>query len=197
MRGVVADLSKVSVEADLRRPLQGGGSSAGYGDQPRGADSVGSALDRWSRHHRLGRVPPGYPHARSAADPDGQGSGALPPKENTSSLVFTSGSVASKPDPGWAILAFVAGGMVSLAKGLAVDLAPVRVNVVQPGYVDTGLWAPMGDQKRAEFQKMIEGKMPTGKFAQPEDVAEAYLWLLKDANVTGTVAATDAGQLLV
>lgn len=118
------------------------------------------------------------------------------PKERTSSLTLTSGCVADKPTPGWAVVAYFAGGLVSLAKGLAVDLAPVRVNVVQPGYVDTPMWDDMdAETKKATFAE-IEKKLLTGRFGQVEDVAEAYLWLMKDGNVTGTVAKTDAGVLL-
>ncbi|KAB5560010.1 short chain dehydrogenase [Coniochaeta sp. 2T2.1] len=117
------------------------------------------------------------------------------PKERTSSLTITSGCVADKPTPGWAVIGFLAGGLSAVAKALAVDLAPVRVNVVQPGYVDTPLWDMEEETKRATIAA-IERKLLTGKFGQVEDVAEAYLWVLKDNNVTGTVAKTDAGFLL-
>jgi NAD(P)-dependent dehydrogenase (short-subunit alcohol dehydrogenase family) len=117
------------------------------------------------------------------------------PKERQSSLTITSGCVADKPTPGWAVVGFLAGGLVSLARALAVDLAPVRVNVVQCGYVDTPLWNMDEEQKKATISA-IEGKMLTAKFGQVEDVAEAYLWVLKDNNVTGTVAKTDGGFLL-
>jgi NAD(P)-dependent dehydrogenase (short-subunit alcohol dehydrogenase family) len=115
------------------------------------------------------------------------------PKSTSSSLTFSGGSVAQKPDPGWAVVAYLAGGLVSMAQALALDLKPVRVNVVQPGYVDTGLWG----EKRGEMKKLVEGKMPTATFAQVEDVAEAYLWVMKDRNATGTVAKTDSGCFLV
>lgn len=117
------------------------------------------------------------------------------PKDRHSSLILTSGCVVEKPTPGWAVIGFLAGGLVSVARALAVDLAPVRVNVVQPGYVETPLWNMDEDLKKATIAT-IEGKLLTGKFGNVEDVAEAYLWLLKDNNVTGTSAKTDAGFLL-
>ncbi|KAH8907800.1 NAD(P)-binding protein [Coniochaeta sp. PMI_546] len=117
------------------------------------------------------------------------------PKERQSSLTITSGCVTDKPTPGWAVIGFLAGGLVSVARALAVDLAPVRVNVVQPGYVDTPLWNMTEDAKKATIAA-IEGKLLTAKFGDVEDVAEAYLWMLKDNNVTGTVAKTDGGFLL-
>lgn len=86
-----------------------------------------------------------------------------------------------------------------MARGLAVDMAPVRVNVVRPGIVDTGLWdGIMTDvDEREAFKRGVGEKMLTGRVGTVEDVAEAYLWVMKDGNVTGSVAATDSGALLV
>jgi NAD(P)-dependent dehydrogenase (short-subunit alcohol dehydrogenase family) len=117
------------------------------------------------------------------------------PKERHSSLTLTSGAVVDKPGPGWPVIGFLAGGLVSVTRALAVDMKPVRVNVVQPGYVDTPLWNMPEETKKAMFTA-AEGKLLTGKVGPTEDVAEAYMWLLKDNNVTGTVAKTDGGFLL-
>lgn len=117
-------------------------------------------------------------------------------KERTCSLTITTGCVAEKPGPGWAVIAYCAGGLVSLAKALAVDLAPVRVNVVQAGYTDTPLWQGMDEEARMEMFRGLEEKMLTGKMGQVEDVAEAFLWVMKDGNVTATVAKSDGGVLV-
>lgn len=117
------------------------------------------------------------------------------PKERQSSLTITSGAVVDKPSKNWTVVAFLATGLVGLTRALAVDMAPVRVNVVQPGFVQTPLWK-MDEETMKATVASIEPKLLTGKFGQVEDVAEAYLWLMKDNNVTGTVAKTDAGALL-
>ena len=83
-----------------------------------------------------------------------------------------------------------------MARNLAIDLKPVRVNLVQPGAVDTPLWRMSDEEKERTFGG-VRAKAPTGRVAGPEDVAEAYLWLMKDWNVTGTVAASDSGSKLV
>lgn len=120
------------------------------------------------------------------------------PKERQSSYTITSGSAGDKPGPNWSVTSYFCGGAVSLAKGLAVDMAPIRVNCVQPGYVDTPLWDLwISSEQKQAIVADAEKKLLTGKFGQVEDVAEAYLWCMKDGNVTGTVAKTDAGQLLV
>ncbi|KAK1590945.1 short chain dehydrogenase [Colletotrichum navitas] len=119
------------------------------------------------------------------------------PKSNGSSFIITSGCVAHKSNPGWSIVSYFAAGLQGMAKQLAVELKPLRVNVVAPGYVDTGLWDGMKPEEKEEMVKRIEASMPTGKFGRVEDDAEAFLWLMKDRNVTGTVAATDSGVMIV
>jgi len=114
------------------------------------------------------------------------------------SLTLTTGSVAVKPAAGWALIGFMGGGIQTLTKALAVDLAPVRVNAVRPGVVDTGLWDhSMSGPEKAAMLKELGDQALTGCAGRVEDVAEAYLWLMKDGNVTGFVAGTDGGALLV
>lgn len=67
------------------------------------------------------------------------------------------------------------------------------------GAVDTELWASRG-MSDEQKQKMFEGyqkSLPTGRVATPDAVAEAYMYLMKDTNVTGTIVSTEGGTLLV
>lgn len=120
----------------------------------------------------------------------------LPPSRE-SSLTLTSGSAAWKSTPGWALGSYFSGGLQAVTRQLAVELKPVRVNAVAPGFIDTGLWGMMSDEVKAEFVRNTEATVPTGKFGQVEDVVEAYLWVMKDGNATGTVAGSDSGFLVV
>jgi len=83
-----------------------------------------------------------------------------------------------------------------MVRGLAVDLKPVRVNLVSPGAVETELWDSLPKEAREGYFKTVGAKLLTGGIGMPEDVAECYLWLMKDKNVTGTVVQTDGGALL-
>ncbi|KAK1758554.1 NAD(P)-binding protein [Echria macrotheca] len=192
VRGAVADLSKPTVDADLDELFRSVGDidhvvyTAADALSLGGLDSVSVEGIHAAAHMRM--VVPVLVGKMAAR---------YLPKTNLSSLVLTSGSVAERPAKGWAVTSFFAGGLVALAKALAVDLAPVRVNVVRPGYVDTGLWAHMSAEEKKAWVEGVERQMLTGKFAAVEDVAEAYLWLLKDGNATGTVAGTDSGAMLV
>ncbi|KAH7356984.1 hypothetical protein BKA65DRAFT_580218 [Rhexocercosporidium sp. MPI-PUGE-AT-0058] len=117
-------------------------------------------------------------------------------KSTASSIVLTTGSVAQKPIPGWSILSSYKAGLQGMTRGLAIDLKPIRVNVVSPGPVDSELWDFMGEGEKAFLDGMAEN-FPTGHVGRPEELAEAYLWLMKDSNVTGFVAYSDSGLKLV
>lgn len=116
-----------------------------------------------------------------------------------SSLIFTTGGVSERPIPDWTVVNGYATGLHGICRGLALDLKPIRVNLVSPGAVNTELWANSGfteDQTKGMFES-FESKLPTGKVPGPEDIAEAYLYLLKDNNVTGTVISSNSGHFLV
>ena len=84
-----------------------------------------------------------------------------------------------------------------MARGLALDLKPVRVNVVSPGAVDTELWKGMTEEAKGEMFKAIGEKVPTGRVGRVEDVAEAFLYCMRDGNVTGSMVSSNGGALLV
>lgn len=119
------------------------------------------------------------------------------PRTRASSVTFTGGTISERPEKGWAVTAYLGGGVQSLVKVLALEMAPVRVNLVRPGVVDTGIWDTLGPEAKQGLIDAIGAKVPTGQAGQVEDVAEAYLWLMKDGNASGSVAGTDGGALLV
>ncbi|KUI56717.1 3-oxoacyl-[acyl-carrier-protein] reductase FabG [Cytospora mali] len=115
----------------------------------------------------------------------------------SSSITFTTGTVSQKPTPDWSVVAAYAAGLHGLTRNLALDLKPIRVNLVSPGFVDTELWDSHDEKDKEKILQSVVEKVPTGRVAQPEDVAEAYLFLMKDRNVTGTVVDSNSGSLLV
>jgi len=114
-----------------------------------------------------------------------------------SSITFTSGTVGEKPNPDWVMMASYAAGVSGMMRNLALDLKPIRVNLVSPGALDTELWRGYSSGDKEQFFKAISEKCLTGKVGKPEDVAEAYLWLMKDSNASGVVATSDGGLKLV
>ncbi|KAK2880200.1 hypothetical protein FQN49_000474 [Arthroderma sp. PD_2] len=113
----------------------------------------------------------------------------------SSSLTYTGGASTYKPGHGREILAGLGGAMEGLSRGLAVTLKPVRVNLVSPGGVVTERWGSFGDI--GPISEKYKAESTTGSLGTPEDLAEAYLYLMKDKFVTGSVIHSNGGRLLV
>jgi len=113
------------------------------------------------------------------------------------SLVFMSGTAARRPLAGAAVASASCGAVESFMRAMVLDLAPVRVNVIQPGYVDTPLFdALLGDQRDAVLAAAGE-KLPVGRVGRPEEIADAVLFLMRNGYVNGTCLTVDGGGLLV
>ena len=112
------------------------------------------------------------------------------------SIVLLSGAAASTPMRGGSSTAAVNGAVEALVRTLAVELAPVRVNAVSPGIIDTPTWAGMAaDQRDAMFTRLA-GVLPVGRVGTAADVAHAIWHLLTNDFVTGTVLHVDGGHRL-
>ncbi len=113
------------------------------------------------------------------------------------SVVLFSGIVSRKPAAGTAIVATINAAVEALGKALAVELAPVRVNVVSPGLVrDTGAYLALPETKREAMFEQVGRSLPVGHVGTPDDIAHAVLYLLTDAYATGTVIDVDGGGLV-
>lgn len=112
------------------------------------------------------------------------------------SIVLTTGVVAEKPMPNWSVVAGFAAGLYGLTRNLALDLADrkIRVNAVAPGPVETELWNGIPEEQRKGFLDGIGSKLMTGKVGQPQDVAQTYVYLLKDENMTAQIVTSDGGS---
>ena len=114
-------------------------------------------------------------------------------------LIFTGSVLGERPRAGLTAYSASKAGLVGLAKGLALDLAPagITVNVVAPGWFDS----PLADgwMNDPELSARITGHTAQGRWGAPADLAGAYLFLASDASafVTGTVLSVDGGYLLV
>ncbi|MER5939380.1 SDR family oxidoreductase [Streptomyces sp. NPDC001928] len=113
------------------------------------------------------------------------------------SVVLTTGTAARRPMPGTSVAASLCGAMESLTRALALELAPVRVNVVSPGVVRTELWRELPEAEREGLYTSSAASLPVGRVGAPEDVAEAYLYLMRGAYSTGSVVVVDGGGTLV
>ncbi|KAF8171981.1 hypothetical protein K438DRAFT_1852022 [Mycena galopus ATCC 62051] len=111
---------------------------------------------------------------------------------HSSSITLTSGALAHRPRPGVSTMIGAAGAVEVLTRALAVDLAPIRVNVVIPGVVHTELVD--GNQ---DALKMFKARTLTKELGTPEGSAEAYLFCMRSALATGQGFKIDNGALMV
>ena len=113
------------------------------------------------------------------------------------SIILFSGILSRRPDKGYPILAAVNAAVETLGKALAVELAPVRVNVISPGMTrDTGAYLGMPDPAREEMFSAVARSLPVKRVGLPADIASVAIELMSNSFITGTVIDVDGGGLL-
>ncbi|RFU72189.1 short chain dehydrogenase [Trichoderma arundinaceum] len=113
-----------------------------------------------------------------------------------SSITLTSGVNNVKPVPGRVLMAGWGAGVEGVTRALAVDLQLVRVNCICPGPTRTELFDSLPDEVLRPLLEKYKGSTMTRTIGGPEDVAEAYLYCMRDAFVDGTVIHSSGGYLL-
>lgn len=113
------------------------------------------------------------------------------------SITMTNGTIGLRPWKGWTVAASITGAIESLARALAVELAPLRVNAVCGGMARTDLWSNIPESDREAMFNDVGSKLLTGKIGEAEDIAEAYLYLIHGNYTTGQVIVVDGGGVLV
>jgi NAD(P)-dependent dehydrogenase (short-subunit alcohol dehydrogenase family) len=125
---------------------------------------------------------------------------ALPhiPQSPDSSVTITSGNVVFRPMKGWgASLSGVGSAIEGLTRGLAVDLAPVRVNCVAPGPIpETNLWKGVDKEAMDALVDGVKKRTLTGRVGRTEDIAEGYAYLVRASFTTGQTIILDGGEML-
>lgn len=109
------------------------------------------------------------------------------------SITFMSGG--GRQNKGNSTLASINGAIDSFGKLLAVELAPIRVNVVRPGLVKTDVWNNFSQAERLDMYKTVGDKLMVGRVGTPEDIAETYLYFLSNSFTTGVAIDVDGGAL--
>jgi NAD(P)-dependent dehydrogenase (short-subunit alcohol dehydrogenase family) len=115
---------------------------------------------------------------------------AVPKLSARGSITLVTGASAVKPPrEGFSVLAAASGSLVSFGKALALELAPIRVNVLMSGVVDTKIHA----ERRNQMKAWAEKELLAQRFGQPEDIAAAIELLLTNPYVTATTFTVDGG----
>jgi NAD(P)-dependent dehydrogenase (short-subunit alcohol dehydrogenase family) len=118
---------------------------------------------------------------------------AAPRMSPQGSITFITGVAVVRPPRGAATVTAAFAGVEALSRSLALELGPIRVNTIRPGYTDTDMWGP----DRSALRIKIAAGLPTGRIGEPEDIADAALFLMKNPQVTGAVLEVSGGESLV
>jgi NAD(P)-dependent dehydrogenase (short-subunit alcohol dehydrogenase family) len=113
------------------------------------------------------------------------------------SILFMTGGASRSAIPGTAGLAAVNGAIAAMARTLARELAPIRVNVLSPGFVDTPAYDAMPADARANLYRRMAEAVPLGRIGAGDELAGAAVFLLANGFTTGALLDVDGGRRLV
>ena len=112
------------------------------------------------------------------------------------SLTLVSGYLSVRPRPNSAIIGAANGALESLARSLALELAPARVNAVSPGIIDTPIRAAMPEEARRDMLAKTAAALPVGRVGLGEDIARQILAFMTIGFATGSIVYLDGGALV-
>jgi NAD(P)-dependent dehydrogenase (short-subunit alcohol dehydrogenase family) len=113
------------------------------------------------------------------------------------SIVLTSGAAGLRPAKGLVAVAPITSAVESLGRALAVELAPIRVNVICPGVIRTELWNSLPEEAREGFFQSTGQGLLVGRVGEASDVAQSYLYAIRQTYSTGQTIVVDGGATLV
>jgi len=109
------------------------------------------------------------------------------------SLTLVSGFLSVRPSAGAVLQGAINAALEALTRGLALELAPIRVNAVSPGLIATPLWSGLPGEKREAMFAGAAQRLPARRVGQPEDIANAVLYLATTPFATGSTVLVDGG----
>ena len=122
---------------------------------------------------------------------------ALPQLTPAGSITLLGAISARAAAPGTAGIAAINAAVEALVKPLAAELAPIRVNGVSPGFVDTPWWSGLPEEARQAYFAQAAQVLPVRRIATADDIAEAVVLAATNPNLTGTIIETDGGARFV
>lgn len=122
--------------------------------------------------------------------------GASPLLRAGGSITFTSGIAAYRPRPRGVAVAAINAALEGVVRALAVELAPLRVNAVSPGWVRTPIWQDVAGGESDRLLAEMAARLPVGRVGTAHDIADALLFVLGNGYTTGTVLHVEGGHRL-
>jgi NAD(P)-dependent dehydrogenase (short-subunit alcohol dehydrogenase family) len=113
------------------------------------------------------------------------------------SITFFCGVAGQKPFPHFSVGSSINAALEGLTRALALELSPLRVNAISPGTVVTPVWDMVPEQERLrEFEEAAK-RLPAKRVGQPEDIAEAAVYLIQCKYATGSIVYVDGGSRII
>lgn len=119
------------------------------------------------------------------------------PKLSGGSITLTSGLFSVRPVAGMAVVAAAVGGIEAMTRALALELAPIRINAIAPGYIDTPLLKAAFEDQYEGVVKAQAATLPTQRIGTAEETAKAILFLMTSGFITGEILHIDGGGRLI
>lgn len=113
------------------------------------------------------------------------------------SINLVGGIASPRPQAGWGIAASICGAMEGFTRAMAVELAPIRVNQVSPGVIRTNLWNSMSAEDRNNLYTSVGAALPVKRIGEAEDIAQAFVYMMKQQFATGQILTVDGGAVLI
>lgn len=110
-------------------------------------------------------------------------------------IVLVSGTPARRPNPGQVAISCVGGAVEALVRAVAPEIAPIRLNVVAPGTIDTPMSSLTGAEREEAYRKQT-AKNLIPRAGTADEVAKGILFVIQNDFVTGTTIDVDGGRLL-
>jgi NAD(P)-dependent dehydrogenase (short-subunit alcohol dehydrogenase family) len=113
------------------------------------------------------------------------------------SITFVTGAAVVRPPRHAAMVTAAFAAVEALSRALALELGPLRVNTIRPGYTDSEMWSSLSAADRDELRRRVADAMPVGRMGTPEDIAHAAVFLMTSRQTTGAVLEVSGGETLV
>ena len=113
------------------------------------------------------------------------------------SITFITGCAVVRPPRNAATVTAAFAAVEGLSRALALELGPLRVNTIRPGYTDSEMWSAMDDGQRDDLRRRVAEALPVGHMGTTEDIAHAAVFLMTSRQTTGAVLEVSGGESLV
>lgn len=122
---------------------------------------------------------------------------AAPRMRAGGSITFVTGGAVVRPPGNAAVITAAFAAVEAFSRALALELGPLRVNTIRPGYTDSEMWSYLSDSERDDLRRRVAEAMPVGRMGNPDDIAHAAVFLMTIPQVTGAVLEVSGGETLV